>query len=78
MAKKTAAGDWLTVEFSSEPPALAPGAARAVLRMLLEAREKQAREEPGIDADHAPEIRCSVPAHAEHTSGGVSRNLPVT
>jgi hypothetical protein len=55
MAKKTADGDWLTVEFSSEPPALTPGAARAVLRMLLEAREKQTREEPGANAEHAPE-----------------------
>jgi hypothetical protein len=45
----------LTVEFSSEPPALTPGAARAVLRMLLEAREKQTREEPGANAEHAPE-----------------------
>ncbi|HEY4974453.1 MAG TPA: hypothetical protein VII41_12640 [Steroidobacteraceae bacterium] len=55
MAKKTADGDWLTVEFSSEPPALTPGAARAVLRMLLEARDKQTREEPGAGAEHARE-----------------------
>ena len=46
---------WLTVEFSSDPPALTPEAARAVLRMLLEAREKQTREEPSPDADQAPE-----------------------
>jgi hypothetical protein len=58
MAKKTAVGDWLTVEFSSEPPALAPGAARAVLRMLLEAREKQAKEEPGTRPNQgAPSLR---------------------
>jgi hypothetical protein len=51
MAKKTADGDLLVVEFSSKPPALTPGAARAVLRMLLEARERQTREEPGVDAN---------------------------
>ncbi len=55
MAKKTADGDWLTVEFSSEPPALTPGAARAVLWMLLEARYQQIREEAGADAEHARE-----------------------
>ena len=55
MAKKTADGDGLTVEFSSEPPALTPGAARAVLRMLLEAHDKQTREEQGANAEHAHE-----------------------
>jgi hypothetical protein len=43
------------VEFSSEPPALTPGAARAVLRILLEAQEKQAREEQRADAEHRHE-----------------------
>jgi hypothetical protein len=54
MAKKTAADDRLTVEFSSDPPALTPGAARAVLRMLLEARDKQTRKELGADAEQRP------------------------
>jgi hypothetical protein len=55
VSKKTADGNWVMVEFSSEPPALTPGAARAVLRMLLNAREKKIREEPAADTDYAPE-----------------------
>ena len=43
------------VEFSSDPPALTPGAARAVLRMLLDAHEKQARKESDAARDRAPE-----------------------
>jgi hypothetical protein len=49
---KAADGDRLTVEFSSEPPALTPGAARAVLRLLLKAREKQISERPDTGAEH--------------------------
>ncbi|HVC33725.1 MAG TPA: hypothetical protein VNL16_09470 [Chloroflexota bacterium] len=54
MARKTAAGDRLTVEFSSEPPALTPGAARAVLHLLLKAREKQISEKPDTGTECAP------------------------
>jgi hypothetical protein len=55
MARKTADGDGLTVEFSSEPPALTPGAARAVLRMLLEAHDKKAREMQGAGEEYTHE-----------------------
>jgi hypothetical protein len=36
---------------SSDSPALTPGAARAVLRMLLEARDKQTRKDLGAGAE---------------------------
>jgi len=55
MAKKTVDDDRLTVELSSDPSALTPGAARAVLRMLLEARDKQTGERAGRRRGAAPE-----------------------
>jgi hypothetical protein len=52
MAKKAADGDRLRDKFSSEPPALPPVAARAVLHLLLKAREKQISERPDTGAEH--------------------------
>ena len=42
MAGKAADDGLVVVEFASDPPPLSPGAARAVLGMLLGARARQA------------------------------------
>ena len=44
----------LVVEFASDPPALSPGAVRAVLKMLQSAREKQARKNQEAEQDGRP------------------------
>lgn len=45
MAKKSAERDPVTVILPEEPPTLTPGAARALLRILLKAYEKQTEDE---------------------------------
>ena len=45
IAKKNAERDPMTVILSPEPPALTPGAARALLRILVKAYEKQTEDE---------------------------------
>ena len=60
-------GDALVVEFASDPPPLSPGAARAVLDMLLNARDKQAGNASGADDGGRqvdgpmPAVPCEVP-----------------
>jgi hypothetical protein len=77
MAKKTADDDRLTVELSSDPSALTPGAARAVLRMLLEARDKQTGKELDADAEQRPNDSASSRPRRKRASGCASRNPSV-
>jgi hypothetical protein len=62
--------DALVVEFASDPPPLSPGAARAVLDMLLNACDKQAgnaseADDDGRQADgHMPAVPCEVPVRS--------------
>ncbi len=54
MSRKAPGEESLVVEFAADPPPLNPGAARAVLDMLLSAREKQAAKEQETEPSGHP------------------------
>ncbi len=56
MAKDSPKQDRVTVILPPEPPALTPEAARILLRILMEASEKQASDKahPGVGDEQQP------------------------